>query len=194
MCHSYRKFAAIALCLVGTGYGTHVLAVAFGDSVHVDTQTISCSIVPPPIATLPLTVDASSRIFVTVTGTAYNTDASVSYHVEAHVELHDATDTTILASTMNDFTFFDLPNADTHLKPYGTSTILYDVSNPTTPFAATAGNYILKLYFESDFCTGTGAKNQSGTLSYLLLSSALDRIFANGFSMAVGDDWAARLA
>ena len=68
------------------------------------------------------------------------------------------------------------------------SEVLFDAS-VSQPYTLAAGPYQLALNLEtSGSCSGVGVYAGSPALTYVLLSSAFDRIFANGFAFGGGLD------
>jgi len=78
--------------------------------------------------------------------------------------------------------------AGEYLTAMSDSEVLFDAS-VSQPYTLAAGSYQLALNLEtSGSCSGVGVYAGSPALTYVLLSSAFDRIFANGFAFDGGLD------
>ena len=167
--------AALAL-RAGTG-----LAVPFGDTVS------GGSVFLPPcinttVASLPVTVDVPSRLFVNATA-PFSDNGNTAYNGGAYqVVLRDSGDTTTVASTLT--TQFYAPDGTSNTLT--TSGVLFQGTSGTTAFTVAPGTYLLKFTIGANgLCGSSGGIVTSYTLTYLMLSSVLDRIFASGFNAMV---------
>lgn len=168
------KFAAL---VAGTALAAHSapsLAVPFGSSDSFGIQSIVAPCTALDVVSIPITVDVSSRIYTAAIGFARNQDNFNSYGLSYEMHLRDAADTTDIATSRGEFISSIASGAYTS---FSDGQVL-GVPNGIAP-----GNYLLKFEIHaSGSCNGMGLTTD-GTVSYILLSSALDRIFANGFSM-----------
>lgn len=98
--------------------------------------------------------------------------------------LRDAGDTTTLAYTPGSTYATQDSGYTTHtLNSVG---VLFSGTSGTAAYTAVPGNYLLKFVINAGGqCSGLGPIVWSSSLSYILLSSALDRIFANGFNAMI---------
>jgi len=157
-------------------------AIAFGDTANGASMFLTpCA--PTTITALPLVVDVPSRIFVNGTAPFYGNGNGAYNNASYQIVLRDAADTATLASIPSTVLYTSDSGYVTHaMNGVG---VLYDGS---TPYAAPAGSYLLKFVVSAGgSCSGGGPIVWSSSLSYILLSSALDRIFANGFNAMVFD-------
>ena len=179
----------IAALVAGIALATHSVpsqAVPFGSSVVINgtTGVPACS-GWVTVASIPITVDVSSRIYVTVTGILVNKSAADYYQIsyETRLEAAGSTDPwpTGTLSGGGNYLYNERPQSYT---PFADSEIL---STPFTAgtFTVAPGNYTLEVGINISSDTGCSdvGENITGYLTYILLSSVQDRIYANGFSM-----------
>jgi hypothetical protein len=169
-----------AVILFGVMLSANAGAITFGDS-GINTGQYMPPCAATSLVSLPISVDAPSRISVSSVVSAQSYNSGYNQYAEM-VELHDQADTTILASIPSPFNqgLVD-PNITYQLPNTG---VLHDANN--IPYVAAPGSYILKLIVQTyGSCAGSGPYAWSSTLSYILLSSALDRIFAGGFNAMI---------
>lgn len=154
-------------------------AITFGDTAIGGTQFL-----PPcswqTVNTLAVTVDVPSRVFVNATAPFYGSGLPAK-NGAYRVLLRDGADTTTLANIPQTSFYTQDTGYTTHtLSSVG---VLFSGTNGTTAYTAAPGNYLLKfdvaIYGD---CSGSGPIVDSSSLSYILLSSVLDRIFASGLN------------
>lgn len=166
-----------AALIFGTALATQSapsIASPFGSSDSWGITNVVAPCTAMDVVSIPITVDVSSRIYTTAIGFARNQDNFNSYGFSYEMHLRDAADTTDVATSRGEFISSIASGAYTS---FSDGQIL-GIPNGIPP-----GNYLLKFEVHaSGSCNGTGLTTD-GTVSYILLSSALDRIFANGFSM-----------
>jgi hypothetical protein len=165
---------ACALALAG-----RVDAAPYGDTVVGNSTTLAPCTEQQTLASIPLQVDIPSRILATINGSAVSIDNTVAYGYGAIAQLYDATGRTLIATSQWSNIVVGL-----YLQATNVSQVLFD---PTTNLAATLppGNYVLFLNIQtSGSCGGAGLYIQSPTLTYVLLSSTVDRIFGDGFALS----------
>jgi hypothetical protein len=168
------KIATLALGTALFIQSTSSSAVPYGSSDSFGIQSIVAPCTALDVVSIPITVDVSSRIYTTAIGFARNQDPFNSYGFSYEMHLRDSADTTDIATSRGEFISSIASGAYTS---FSDGEIL-GVPNGIAP-----GNYLLKFEIHaSGSCNGTGLTTD-GTVSYILLSSVFDRIFANGFSM-----------
>lgn len=167
-----------AVLAVRAGVG---LAVPFGDTVTSNAIFLH-PCVDTTVASLPVTVDVPSRLFVNATA-PFSDNGNPAYNSGSYqVVLRDSGDTTTLASIPG--TNFYEPDATSNTLI--ASGVLFQGTNGTTAFTVAPGIYLLKFTVNvNGTCGATGGIVTSSTLTYLMLSSVLDRIFASGFNAMV---------
>jgi len=123
-----------------------------------------------------ITVDVPSRLLVTISGSAVSADHSNIYALSYNAQLFDVSGTILLGRSQGSTVV-----AGEYLTAMSDSEVLFDAS-VSQPYTLAAGSYQLALNLEtSGSCSGVGVYAGSPALTYVLLSSAFDRIFANGF-------------
>ena len=174
--HAVLLAGAVLTLRAGAG-----LAVPFGDTVTGDTVFLH-PCVNTAVASLPVTVDVPSRLFVNATA-PFSDNGNPAYNSGSYqVILRDAVDTATVASTPG--TQFYEPDATSNTLI--ASGVLFQGTSGTTAFTVVPGTYLLKFTINiNGTCGTTGGVVTSSTLSYLILSSVLDRIFASGFNAMV---------
>ena len=183
----------IAALVAGIALATHSVpsqAVPFGSSVYINETDSPCGGWVTVSPSIPITVDVSSRIYVTVTGILVNKSAADYYQIsyETRLEAVGSTDPwpTGTLSGGGNYLYNEGPQSYT---PFADSEIL---STPFTAgtFTVAPGNYTLEVGINISSDTGCSdvGENITGYLTYILLSSAEDRIYANGFSMISNAD------
>jgi len=181
-CVSIRGLVLLA---AGALSSANSWAVTFGDTLA-GPSTYVAPCIDGVVVSLPLTVAVPSRIFVT--GTAEVESFSAVYTGGAiKVWLRDAADTTTLAASP--YAYSASLTASTAIVSWSTSALLLAGNTGMgTAYSAPPGNYLLKLVINpSGGCSGVGPYAYFPTLTYILLSSALDRIFADGFNAMILD-------
>jgi hypothetical protein len=176
-----KKIGALVLSAVAAGHHANSVAVTFGESIQVPGGTaIGCS---DTTYLLPVPVSVPSRVLVIVTGSVANLDLSHAYSFTASAELRDSADSTTLAITGLAYARIALAPGDYSAKSFGYSMVFPGFSVGTV-YTAQPGQYKLKLHLNTAECPGNGTQMGAGgaTMTYVLLSSAFDRIFADGFS------------
>jgi hypothetical protein len=126
-------------------------------------------------------VDAPSRILVTIGGAAVTPDPNNGYGLQYVAVLTDSTGATMLARSAGNSVSVsqqELPISDTE--------VLFD-PGLSTPYTLSAGTYQLKLRLSTSGSCGGNGPYLTGPplLTYVLLSSVLDRIFASEFFGAI---------
>jgi hypothetical protein len=153
-------------------------AVPFGATVvGASTYVPTCSSATGAIASL--TVDVASRLLVTIGGAAVTPDASNGYGLAFSAQLFAADGTTLVAES-----YGNSVSVSVYQTVIADSEVLVDPA-ARQPYQLEPGDYTLKLAFEtSGSCGGNGPYVESPQLTYVLLSSVFDRIFASGFADA----------
>ena len=168
-------------------------ATTYGDTAYSSMVTpLGC--LSQEALSLPLTVGVSSRVYVTARATFLKNDTN-STAATISVALFDSNGATQLASgqiaTIGAISLSAFLDANGLLHA-GTSN-----DDPAAPiYVAAPGDYILKMHVQGSGgdCTGVVQFNNV-TLTYILLSSAFDRVFANGFqAMLNGNNEARRIS
>jgi hypothetical protein len=129
-------------------------------------------------ASVAITVDVPSRLLVSIAGSVKNTVTTNAYTVTFHPELMNATGTTVLAT--NQGIIETDPTAT--FQAFSDTEVLVDATSGGS-YTLAPGNYVLKLTFTmGGSCNGAGPFFRNSVLTYVLLSSAQDRIFASGLN------------
>lgn len=177
-------------CLLGitvaatSTFGHMAHAVTFGDTVE-GSITFLTPCQNNTVLSLAVAVDVSSRIYVNGVATFYDNGDTTYNNGSYQVILRDSDDTTTLAAIQ--LTSFTEPAIATNTLV--TSGVLFQGAAGTSAYTAPPGNYLLKfIVFPGGSCSGSGPIVKSPTLTYILLSSALDRIYANGFNAMVFEE------
>jgi hypothetical protein len=128
-------------------------------------------------ASTTVVVDAPSRLLVTISGAVVTPDPNNSYGLQYSAVLTDSTGVTTLARSVGNqvsVSQLEVSIADTE--------VLFDPSL-STPFTLPSGTYQLKLRLSTSGSCGGDGPYLTGPplLTYVLLSSVLDRIFASEF-------------
>lgn len=169
------KVIALIVSLAVATHSTPSCAVPFGSSTANGLTVLPCS--AATLVSIPITVDVSSRIYAMATGIANNLDHFNAYGFSYEMHLRDANDTTDLATSRGNF-FPTIPSGT--FLPFSDSQVLI---GSTGDYVAAPGSYLLKFVIHaSNSCNGTGVSTDA-ELTYILLSSVLDRIYANGFAL-----------
>lgn len=163
---------------------THAEAASYGDTAYVSTTQVNgCD---DKIAlSLPMSVSVSSRVHVSARASFDPGSSDLTLGVIV-VELRDSGDSTTLATSQwawGGGTNYAFAQSDGMLHS-GTS-----VGDPNAAiYTATPGDYVLKMHVSASngTCAGSSFFYQP-TLSYILLSAAFDRIFADGFQATIDD-------
>ncbi|MGH8124146.1 MAG: hypothetical protein ACREPT_15425, partial [Rudaea sp.] len=129
------------------------------------------------LVSIPITVDVTSTIYATVTGIANNSSPVYPQKFTYQIILRDSADTTNLATSTGN-SLSNIPNQQ--FLPFNDSQVLAGSSGS---YVAAPGNYLLKVVVGGGIVCGVTPISANGELTYILLSSALDRIFANGFAL-----------
>jgi len=124
-----------------------------------------------------ITVDVPTRLLVTISGSAVSADHSNIYALSCNAQLFDISGTILLGRSQGSTVV-----VGEYLTAMSDSEALFDAS-VSQPYTQAAGSYKLALNLETPgSCSGVGVCVGSPALTYVLLSSAFDRIFANGFA------------
>jgi len=168
-------FAGLAL------FASCAFASTFGDSIYAASAPINnCD--DTKLLSLPVNVSVPSRINVSAQGT-YNRQSTDLTLVRLYAYLLDGTDTTILAASQFGYV---VATGSTDSPFVSTAGLLHSGQSNHDPtadiFMAAPGSYVLEMHALAlnGACTGNPVLFDP-TLTYILLSSAFDRIFADGF-------------
>jgi hypothetical protein len=165
-----------------------VNASSFGNTQVGSSATFAPCTDDAIVASVEVTVDSSARILYSLGSSAVSLDNSAAYGVGFQAVLKNASNTRIATSQWRNIV------VGLYLQSASASELLYATST-NTPVQLAPGAYTLELHLQtSGSCGGAGVYIQSPTLTYVLLSSVLDRIFANGFSMLLSDETDTRVA
>ena len=160
--------------------GTALLnAATFGDSVDATSGYLDpCA--DNTAVSMPLSIDVSSRISVSSVASVQSFNAQYASYATTAI-LRDQADTKTLAYSSTPY-IQGLADANSvYLLPL--TGVLH---NGSVTYAAPPGNYLLKLNVHTyGLCSGNGPYLWTATLSYILLSSYSDRIFAAGFNAMI---------
>jgi hypothetical protein len=181
----FSFFGAVTLALVSA----NAYAGSYGDTAYYY-NFLSSGCNDMIALSLPLSVSVSSRIYVNAR-TSYSQNGTGPSFGSTWVELHDSSNTIVAASQWAFGGTAAAANGDAFLESNG---VLHDGTNhndvSSAAFVAAPGSYTLKMHVQgvigSGTCSGTLNFTQP-TLTYILLSSAFDRIFANGFQAMLGN-------
>jgi len=169
-----------------------VLAAAFGDTASSDVFLYNGCGSERTALTLPVSVSVPSRIYVSARAT-YEPNGSNASAARIDVGLWDSGVTSLLANVKTSSTLASLSPQYPSWGFLVADGILLTNSLTPTVFTAAPGNYELHMTV-SNFIGGDVCGSPvfvSPTLTYILLSSAYDRIFADGFQAALSDGAAA---
>jgi len=175
-------------------------AAVYGDTAYSPSVVAHCTFTTA--LSVPVSVSVNSRIFVSARG-AYSPGGNANNNAYIHVELRNGADTTTLAASQQAFSNGSDYN---YTPPSGSSGgdkgfldsngLLHTGTNPSDAaasiYVAAPGSYLLQMKVRSDdtvMCNEVGGGSgvfYDVTLTYLLLSSAFDRIFADGFQAMLG--------
>ena len=177
------------------------VAATYGDTAYASAYVAHCA--DSTALTLPINVAVSSRIYVSARA-GYLPGGNNNNETFVHVELRNGADTTTLATSQQAVA----SGSDYNYTPGGSTGsgrgfsdsdgLLHAGTNysdtAASIYVAAPGNYVLQMHVSSGPRAGVCAEVGGGsgyfndlTLTYLLLSSAYDRIFADGFQAMLGD-------
>lgn len=128
-------------------------------------------------ASATVVVDAPSRLLVTISGATVTPDPNNGYGLQYSAVLTDSTGSTTLARSVGNQVSVSQEEVS-----IGDTEVLFDPSL-STPFTVPSGTYQLKLRLSTSGSCGGNGPYLTGPpmLTYVLLSSVLDRIFASEF-------------
>jgi hypothetical protein len=166
----------------------NVFAATFGDTVSSDVFVYNGCGSERLALTLPLSVSIPSRIYVSARAT-YEPNGSNAAAARVDVGLWDSGVATLLATAKTPSTLVSLSPQYPSWGFLVADGILQTNSLTPTVFVAAPGNYELHMtvatFIGGDICGNPVFT--SPTLTYILLSSAFDRIFAGGFQATLAD-------
>jgi len=172
-----EKLSALCVGIVLTAHGAECSAAPYGDTIR-PVIGYFCGL---KTYTVPITVSVSSRIYVAMSASVQNGDNAHYYSLAVSAHLYDAGDNTELAKIYGQTTEFGPADYLTN-RSVNASAIMMSTQNSTT-YTAVPGNYVLHFELDAGACVGANLEVYGyPEFSYLLLSSAFDRIFADGFA------------
>lgn len=161
-----------------------VAAAPFGESKTVTNGTPVCpgdgTLAAGVLTTLPVEVGVDSRIFVVV---SVSTGA---HSAGAYAAITRGANMPVLGTIENGFQAWQSGQEQQTRPPIVVQGVMHASSNPVdpsaTPLTLAPGSYQLQLRVYSTGNCGQGFGATSATLTYILLSSSYDRIYADGFA------------
>ena len=192
---------ATAVCV--SAFPIAATAAAYGDTAFAPSYVAHCT--ATTALTLPLSISTASRIYVSARA-AYTPLGNTNTEAYVHVELRDGADTTTLAVSQqaitsgSDFNSNGAGGSSGSDKGFLDSNgLLHGGTNVADPaaaiFTAAPGSYLLQMKVSSGpfapiVCGEVGGGSGGFfnlTMTYLLLSSTFDSIFADGFQAMLND-------
>jgi len=130
------------------------------------------------LASVPVDVGVASRLMAIVTVSTGEQSATV------YAAVTNASQSQTLGTTSSGSQVWALGQDQTVRPPITAQGVMHQGRTPIAPSAQiltlAPGSYNVQLRVVSGFC-GSGFGFDSATLTYVLLSAAADRVFANGF-------------